>query len=163
MHLKPRHIITVCTILNQPSKQQILRVLFLCGPPQWEVIFLITIYDLYFSHINNVMYPAMVAWRQSSGLITILSLSRWFNPRLGVHDSMRVITQSTTITYFHCPKQDSNLGSVTLCSLNLQLLINPLSHHGRMNIWSTLPEMVFPFFSFKRFSFHFKSFEIFLC
>ena len=37
-----------------------------------------------------------------------------------------------------CPKQDSNLGSTTLCYLNLQSLINPLSHHGQIelqNIW----------------------------
>ena len=27
--------------------------------------------------------PAVVVWRQSSGLITELSLSRWINPRLG--------------------------------------------------------------------------------
>ena len=32
--------------------------------------------------------------------------------------SMRVITQSTAITYFHCPKQDLNLESRTLHCLN---------------------------------------------
>ena len=30
-----------------------------------------------------------------------------------------------------CTKRDSNLGSMTLCYLNLQSQINPLSHHGR--------------------------------
>ena len=29
------------------------------------------------------LYPAMVAWRQSSGLITELFVSRWMNPCLG--------------------------------------------------------------------------------
>ena len=34
------------------------------------------------------------------------------------------------------PKWDLNLGSMTLCYLNLQLLINPLSHNGRMTFQS---------------------------
>ena len=32
-----------------------------------------------------------------------------------------------------CLKQDSNLGAITLCYLNFQSLINPLSHHGRVS------------------------------
>ena len=32
-----------------------------------------------------------------------------------------------------CPERDSNLRSMTLCFLNLQSLIYPLSHHCRIN------------------------------
>ena len=38
-----------------------------------------------------------------------------------------------------CPKQDSNLGSMTLCYLNFQLLINPLSTTaGKSLKWPTI-------------------------
>ena len=43
--------------------------------------------DGYLKKVNGketlLIYPAVVVWRKSSGLITELSLSRWINPRLG--------------------------------------------------------------------------------